>query len=49
LEIDTRRIMPMLKEIRSKPTSEKASEGYSILLPTLEMLSPQAMPGKQLF
>lgn len=34
----------MLKEIRSKPTSERVAEGYSVLLPTLEVLSPQAVP-----
>lgn len=48
LEIDNRRIMHMLKEIRIKPTRERVAEGYSVLLPTLEVLSPQAVPEEQL-
>lgn len=49
LEIDNRKIMHMVKEIRSKPTPERVAEGYSVLLPAPEVLSPQAVPGEQLF
>lgn len=49
LDISNRRIMHMLKEIRSKLTPERVAEGYSVLLPTLEVHSPHAMLGEQLF